>query len=465
MFLFHSLVAIVLLSPLPYGANRPWSWSLCSLLFAVLGIVWALQCLLTQEQTPLFRRIKPIVDVVVVFFIVVIWAIVQTSTQVFADWQHPLWQMQQTLIPSSTSAISLTPSDTITVVMRLTSYALVFWLALCFCQDPVRARRVIYGLMLAGLAYSVYGLVMFLGDFQKDTPYFGNVVGTFINRNHFATFAGLTLICTLAILNDSISAAAKYHIGGNLGLQRFIEKLIIRAYLPLSIFFVIGTALLLSHSRGGFTSSLLALIVFIAALNANKHSKNLYLVWILSVFIVIGSIVFLVSSDGLMDRLDTQGFTDEARDEVYELTWNAIMTNPWLGFGLGSFEEVFPLYKSLKVAGSTATPSLWDFAHNSYLENIFELGFPAALGLCYCVLRLGIICVIGIMTRKRDWIYPAAGVAATSLIGAHAYVDFSMQIPAVTYTYLLLMGAACAQSFSSRKQTARAEGLSQSALS
>jgi len=31
-------------------------------------------------------------------------------------------------------------------------------------------------------------------------------------------------------------------------------------------------------------------------------------------------------------------------------------------------------------------------------------------------------------------------------VGAHALVDFSLQIPAVAYTYTLLMGAALAQS-------------------
>ncbi len=49
--------------------------------------------------------------------------------------------------------------------------------------------------------------------------------------------------------------------------------------------------------------------------------------------------------------------------------------------------------------------------------------------------------------------YPCIGVAATALVGAHSFVDFSLQIPAVTATYCLLMGAACAQSWSSRRKT------------
>jgi hypothetical protein len=43
------------------------------------------------------------------------------------------------------------------------------------------------------------------------------------------------------------------------------------------------------------------------------------------------------------------------------------------------------------------------------------------------------------------------GVAATFLVALHAMVDFSLQIPAVTYTYCFLLGTAVAQSWSSRQ--------------
>ncbi|MDP1615278.1 MAG: O-antigen ligase family protein [Methylococcales bacterium] len=454
--IFYSLLAVIFLSPLPYGSNRPWSWSLCSLLVAVLGIIWAVQFFVAKQKSPFFQHVKSISDVVILFFIVIAWALIQASTDFAAGLNHPLWQMQSELLQSSSGSISLIPADTLTLLMRSLSYALVFWLALCYSQDIYKARRIFYGLMIAGFIYSAYGLIMHLGDFKmlllQERPYATDVTGTFINRNHFATFAGLTLLCALALLSDSVTAASKYNIGGNLGLQRFLEKLIVRAYFPLLVFFVIGTALILSHSRGGFLSSLLGLIVLLAALNANKSSRNIYVVWIFTAFIVVGGVIFYVSSEGLLDRLNAQGLTDAAREEVYDLTWNAMLTNPWTGFGLGSFEEVFPLYKSLDVAGGIDQPSLWDYAHNTYLESIFELGFPAALALFYCFLRLAGICVKGLLVRKKDWIYPATGLAATCLIAAHANVDFSMQIPAIPYTYALLMGAACAQSFSTRNQ-------------
>ena len=59
------------------------------------------------------------------------------------------------------------------------------------------------------------------------------------------------------------------------------------------------------------------------------------------------------------------------------------------------------------------------------------------------------ICLAGVNRRHRDWVYPATGVAASVLVGLHATVDFSLQIPAVAILYAGIMGLACAQSYSS----------------
>jgi hypothetical protein len=74
-----------------------------------------------------------------------------------------------------------------------------------------------------------------------------------------------------------------------------------------------------------------------------------------------------------------------------------------------------------------------------------------AWALFLAILWLALVCLRGVWVRRRNWIYPAIGVAATVLVGAHALVDFSLQIPAVAYTYALIMGVAVAQSLPTRK--------------
>ncbi|MFC1606252.1 O-antigen ligase domain-containing protein, partial [Pseudomonadota bacterium] len=91
----------------------------------------------------------------------------------------------------------------------------------------------------------------------------------------------------------------------------------------------------------------------------------------------------------------------------------------------------------------------YDRAHNTWLENAFELGLPAALALFLALIGLALTCLRGVRRRHRDWVFPATGVAASVLVGIHATVDFSLQLPAVAMLYAAIMGVACAQSYSS----------------
>ena len=74
-----------------------------------------------------------------------------------------------------------------------------------------------------------------------------------------------------------------------------------------------------------------------------------------------------------------------------------------------------------------------------------------ASALFLAIALLAFVCLRGVWSRHRHWIYPAIGFSASILVGAHALVDFSLQIPAVAYTYALMMGAAVAQSLPTRK--------------
>ena len=75
------------------------------------------------------------------------------------------------------------------------------------------------------------------------------------------------------------------------------------------------------------------------------------------------------------DRINRTDVTAEERIVVFGDVNRAIADNPGLGFGYGTFADSFRLYRSDAITGYL------DRAHNSYLENIFELGWPAALAL------------------------------------------------------------------------------------
>lgn len=449
--IFNLLLLVVLLSPLPFGSNRPWAWNLISVLLALLTLAFCITLLRRKSDL----RLTEIKGSVILFVPVLLWIAFQASGLPPSAWHHPLWNAAgEALGRPLQPAISLNPEQSFSALMKLTGYALVFALAFHYCRAAENARRIFRCLSWSGFLYAVYGLIVYFGDFNTILWYpkwssIGDVTATFINRNTYATYAGLTLLCTLALLLDELSSSSHYDFSGFWGMQKLLELLITRSWLPWLILCTVGTALILSHSRGGFLSTLAATCALLAVLNINRQSRHIPVLTGLLGACLVALTVFLSGGEGVVDRLDQLSLEGESRDEVYRLTLNAIADNPWLGIGYGAFEEGFRLYKDDTVAALR-----YDKAHNTYLENMFELGLPAAFMLFAAVFRLAWICLRGVFQRRRHWAYPAAGFAASVLVAVHSFTDFSLQIPAVAMTYALLFGAACAQAFPSQHRTA-----------
>jgi hypothetical protein len=417
---------------------------------ALLGIIFCIQ-LFRGKSHELFI-FKPIRTAFYFFCIPIVWILLQASGMAPQSWMHPFWQLAaEQLQPTLHGHISLAPPESLTGLMRLLSYAVVFLLSLQFNQHSDRAILTFKALAFAGLAYAFYGLIIYLGDFKVilwfDDPAQYTLRSTFINRNSYATYAGLTLLASIPFMLDSLQGSYRHGLSSNYGRQYFFENIVLKGWLPLLMIITLISALLLSQSRGGILSTTLAIFMLLIILVVSgKIPQKRTLVW----FIVL--IAFFAwfslgqqSIDNVVSRFDSITPEGEGRTMVYNLLAKANSENRWLGLGYGSFEESFRLYRDETISG------LYDKAHNTYLENIFELGLFQAWALFLAILWLALVCLRGVWVRRRNWIFPAIGVAATVLVGAHALVDFSLQIPAVAFTYALIMGAAVAQSLPTRK--------------
>jgi len=442
--LFRIFLYIISLSPLFFGTNRAWSWSLYSLIIACLCLSYFVNTLRNKKGFDI--AINPIKYPLALVSIPIIWALIQTSSWIPSEYFHPFWGLSnQQLINEVTPSISLSPAETGTAAMKLVSYFLVFFLSFQFSRQSDKANSIFKTTAYFGTAYAIYGLYAFwvndnsLLGFSNDA-YQNNVRSTFINRNSYATYAGLSILALLPLLMDRVKSCFIYGLENHFGRQYFIENLMTRAWLPVLMLMIILTALFLSHSRGGFLSSSLAILIFFITLLLSGKLKKGKAISIFLMTTVVISLSFWNSSDKLLDRMDQINLDNNGRINVYTILDKAIDENYWLGTGYGAFEKSFKLYRDETVRG------YYIAAHNSYLEYLFELGFFQAIALFSGILFIAVKCLQGIWQRQRHWEYPAIGFAATSLVAAHALVDFSLQIPAVAYTFALLMGAAFAQS-------------------
>jgi O-antigen ligase len=271
------------------------------------------------------------------------------------------------------------------------------------------------------------------------------VHGTFVNRNHFATWLGLCLLCLVALFHEAL-AVRRRNPAYQLPVQREVrlERFLARAWPYLAGLILMTGALILTHSRGGFLATLAGGAVLLLALHHRRPIASTRTRAVLAATLAFTVATFFITSSVLLERFDQSTAGMEGRLQAFELTTEGIEDNPLMGFGYGTYADSFRLYRSERLEG------FFDKAHNTYLENLFELGWPAALALFAGVAWIGLLCFRGVRHRRRDWVYPATGLAATVLVATHALVDFSLQIPATALTFSALSGAACAQAFSSR---------------
>ncbi|MBK8175535.1 MAG: O-antigen ligase family protein [Rhodospirillales bacterium] len=383
---------------------------------------------------------------------VVAWIIVQSQVRLVAAWNHPLWEMSAAALGESRwKAISLDPFATVLGLARLLTYAGIFWIAFQYARRSLRARQILLAVVYAGLAYAVYGLVIYLTGSEtilifRKHAYLGDVTSTFVNRNSYATYAGLGLVCTTGLLLVLLTQGP---LGPATDLKQRVARLaeiaIGRGWPLLLAWIALMTALVLSHSRAGVASTILGLIVLLTAAGLTRAIDRRFALISAGVCVVGFVWAFGVGGDQLIGRLMQTSLASEERPLVYSRTMAAIGDSGGLGTGLGTFEEAFRFYRTSDINGH------FNMAHNTYLENVLELGVPAALALFGVFAFFLGLCAWGIRQRRRDSVYPCVGFAVSVLVATHATVDFSLQIPAVTATYMLIMGAACAQCWSSRR--------------
>jgi O-antigen ligase len=424
----------VLLAPLPLGSNRPLPASALSAAVGALLCMWGVGCLMAQPQA--IAPVRPFWPAVVLLSLAAAWAAVQAVPFTPASLHHPYWRdVREVLGVRHAGAVSVNPGATWNRLMGFLGYGGIFWLALQLCRPAARAHQVLFALAAGGLLYAAYGLFEF---FQSDV---GTVTSTFVNRNSYATYAGMTLFCSLGLVLHELTGQAR----PDASLRRIVLDVLSRLDAPLAIgvvtCLVAGTALLLTQSRGAFVALCAALVAFVWSLKRMALMTSTAFVRATSVL----SIGLFVGIVGLAGEATLGRFTQADahalnRLAYYHTTWEAIRDRPLLGTGYGTYADAFRAYNH----PDTGTYFL-DKAHNTYLQMMMELGWPAAAALYAGLGLLVFRCLQGRFLQGRGLVYPAVLASCSTLVAVHSLVDFSLEMPANAATYALLLGVGCAQ--------------------
>jgi O-antigen ligase len=443
-FVYVGLISTLMIVPLPFGADRPWAWSLLAAITGTLVFIWG--GIAAVSRTHQTSSVKPIFPALILFALVLIWAGIQSWGGTPAAWHNDLWRLAGDALGANVaSTISVNAEQSRTGLMRLLTYGGIFLLSFQLCGTADRAERMIRWVLSATLIYAIYGIIVQVSGIERVLWYpkkgvgdYGVLSSTFLSRNHFATYGGLGLICAVTLLFKPAMRKGDMEVSWRFATQAVFEYLFARTWIMMVAASILFASILMTQSRAGVAVVILGISAYLGLI-AMTRNKRRFIMAGGAAIVVCASAIFGIGGGDTIDRLSILPSAATERYTVYERTIEGINDAPLVGAGSGSFAEMFPMYRSedLKIPFTRA--------HNTYLENALELGVPAAVMLVLALVWIMLICFAALRHYGRRANIPCMGLAITALIATHSVVDYTMTVPAIAVTYAALLGVACAQ--------------------
>jgi hypothetical protein len=437
---------ILLFSLLSYGANAALSLSLASTAAFALVIVAYL-----VEGEPATTG-RPFWIAFSLFGIVAIWAWVQTLPW-SSGAEAAIWRNVASLSPNALPGGSVSSGDAVLGLLKMALPICVLMTGLILFNREDRAMRALKVLAVGGGILAALALLQFLLLpqyllFEPKLFYRNSLTGPFVNRNTAGTFFGVVSILLFSL---TWRAATKIDLHGLAALlepgRRMAQPRETMVAAGFGCLFLVAlSAELLTNSRAAIALTVLSLLSLSLLLafrprhRAKRRASHLARGEVIRRSLTAGALVViaLMIVSGLSARVQLrfeEAGSVDPRFCALGSIWSAAMDFWPKGAGLTSFQVVFPAYRD----PACGTAGVWDKAHNVYLEGVFSLGIVFPITLAIAVIEMVRIFRRGFRRRKSRYYVVATGACITMMVGLHAALDFSLQIPGFAAYFAALL--------------------------
>ncbi|SDR54522.1 hypothetical protein SAMN05444161_5738 [Rhizobiales bacterium GAS191] len=389
-----------------------------------------------SESERLWRIARPFVRCLA---IPAIWMAIQAVPMPFRGLSHSIWSSAEAALGKAlTGSISVDPGATLIALARYLSVTATIFAAAAVTIDRRRAEWVLFSLAGATTAMAAILVVQQLASMSLAGE--GQGAGT---RTALAGGSSLGVILGLATTIRALERHETRRGKSDMPLSRLALQTamgiaatvicwwgLLAAATPQEIFAaacgfaMMALVLLIRRLRFGSLASMavaaVAMIVAVAMANARPTG----------------------SGDLTLRYAHASG-------PLVSLAERMVADSGWAGSGAGGLAALTPIYRTgdeLAVEPSAPT---------SAAEIAIGLGFPALWMIAIMVLMAAGLLLRGVMQRRRDSVYPAAGASAAVLLTLEAFTDASALGTAVTLLAAAILGLGIAQSVGRSSQWAR----------
>jgi hypothetical protein len=455
--------AVVSFAALPMGANRDWAWAPIGVMLGVLAVLVAAGVGTRRGFEVSETERKPLLAVAACFCLFVLFGLFQMSTMAPLSGSAWLYEAAARLLGSAHAPVPDLAIDAArNTLLKCLTCGAIFLTARALCRDRDRARLLLLMFIAGAVLVVAYGVLMqvtthscYLGSYLKKVdpydPATGRCVmsGTFVSSNSFGCYCGMGMVAAMAL----IFAGRRRKGDMPYGYDEDDEEGIIASLTGfrvtmLAVCLLLLGGLLFSASRAGLAATFVgAAALTVLMLRGRWRSRPDLVRVFVAISVVVGIMVLVIAGNTIIDKA-IRASDGGDRMEIWRASLQAVRMSPWLGWGLGSFADIYAIVQPMRV------PIANDLAHSTPLETMVEVGVPMALvGFAIVLIPWG-VSLYGAVTRRRAHRYlPGAAFAVAAVAILHSVVDFSLQMPAIGFVVSALLGMGWAQAFGRRERS------------
>lgn len=315
---------------------------------------------------------------------------------------------------------TLSPQPWITGTCLISFLAGLTWLYVV-CSEQLGLREVRTALRLFTGGVVVLAAICILLWLAKTAPPFWHNernFGPFPNRNQTGNLFGLTAIMILACGQDDLRKGRKRWIFWGAALA------------------VMVAAIILNFSRAGIGILVAGSALWLGIFSLCQRSRS-RIALVVSFLLLLFTALLLFGGQTLerfhLRNLADAGISSDFRWRIFSDVFQLIRDSPWVGIGLGNFEDVFAIFRAASYSDRRAI-----HPESDWLWLWTELGWLALV-----LVIVGLVFVIRKVFPLREGTnqrYRLATLIAAILFALHGLVDVSGHRVGTSFAAMFLLG-------------------------
>jgi O-antigen ligase len=437
------LIFLFIFTPIAFGSMDLWAFSLMELGILFMIILWTIKRLRDQSSHPSPISNPPsriIILLLSLFLALVLFQMIPIPSEMIKIISPKTYELRHRLLITN-APLRMIPLSFIPFVTKI---EFLKWLILSglflsllhwkFSED---GHRIINSLMvvifLMGVFEAFYGMFEFFSGHHHILYLKGvnSVTGTFINHNYFAGY----LLMIIPLSMGFFFYREAIHTGRFRGWRHRLSSLDGKTLLIGFGLMVMILGLLFSASRMGIMCLLLSftLIIFLFRDPQRKQKK-----FSATSALILG-MAFLwavwIGLDAVIRPFFTAPEDFKMRWMIWKSTFQIVKEFLLFGSGLGTFTQVFPMYRAFHIRG------LVTHAENDYLQLTSEVGLIGMGILLILFIYLFFKAVSGIRSLSRwgaERYIGVGGLVGILALMFHSVVERNLQVPANAFLYTFI---------------------------